>query len=259
MLANFRPRLMTAARFERCFALPLHFWSAVLTHDMWFVKPFVHHSMVTEGDSIMGQPLLKSTGFTYADYLAWPKDERWELIDGEAYAMAGPTLAHQTVVGELFIEIGSFLRGKPCRVFVAPFDVRLPRGKEADDDITTVLQPDILVVCDPDKLDQRGVRGAPDWVIEVLSPSTAAKDQIQKLAVYERAGVREVWLVHPTDRVVSVYMLNADRRYGKPAIHETRETLTPGLFPDLLIDWGVVFANLPVSPIPVLTLPKDFP
>lgn len=194
----------------------------------------------------MGQPLFKPTGFTYADYLAWPEEERWELIDGEAYAMAAPTLAHQTVVGDLFRQIANYFVGKPCRAFVAPFDIRLPRGKEADDDITTVLQPDISVICDPDKLDQRGGCGAPDWVIEVLSPSTAARDQIQKLAVYERAGVREVCLVHPTDRIVSVYTLNADRRYGKPAIHETRETLTPGLFPDLLIDWGLVFANLPV-------------
>lgn len=207
----------------------------------------------------MGQPLLKSAEFTYADYRAWPEDERWELIDGEAYAMAGSTLAHQTVVGELFIEIGSFLRGKPCRVFVAPFDIRLPGGKEADDDIATVLQPDISVVCDPGKLDDRGVRGAPDWVIEVLSPSTAARDQIEKLVVYERAGVREVWLVHPTDRVVSVYTLNAERRYGKPAIHETREMLAPGLFPDLQIDWGLVFANLPLSPAPVSASPKPFP
>ena len=205
----------------------------------------------------MGQPQLKSAEFTYANYRAWPEDERWELIDGEAYAMAGPTLAHQTVVGDLFRQIANYLVGKPCRPFVAPFDIRLPHGKEADDDITTVLQPDISVVCDPVKLDQRGIRGAPDWVIEVLSPSTAARDQIQKLAVYEWAGVREVWLVHPTDRVVSVYTLNAERRYGKPASHETREMLVSGLFPDLLIDWGLVFADLPASPTPVSASPKN--
>lgn len=197
----------------------------------------------------MGQPLRKPIGFTYADALTWPEDERWELIDGEAYAMTAPSRAHQTVVGELFIQIGSFLRGKPCLPFVAPFDIRLPRGQEADKDIRTVLQPDIAVICDRDKLDDRGCRGAPDWVIEVLSPSTAAKDQIQKLAIYEWAGVREVWLVHPADRVVSVYTLDAEQRYGKPAIHETAGSLAPALFPDLLIDWGLVFANLPGSPV----------
>ena len=190
----------------------------------------------------MGQLLRKSTTpFTDADYCGWPGDERWELIDGEAYAMAAPGLAHQTVVGELFRQIANHLVGKPCRPFVAPFDVRLPRGDEADTEVTTVVQPDISVICDPAKLDERGCRGTPDWIIEVLSPSTAAKDQIQKLAAYERAGVREVWLVHPTDRVVIVYTLNAAGGYGKPAIHETAGTLAPGLFPDLAIEWDLAF------------------
>ena len=197
----------------------------------------------------MGQPLRKSpTIFTYADYCRWPDDERWELIEGMAYRMVTPGLAHQAVVGELFLQIANYLRGKPCRPFIAPFDVRLPRGNEADEEVTTVVQPDISVICDPDKLDERGCRGAPDWVIEVLSPSTAAKDQIQKLAAYERAGVREVWLVHPTDHVVIVYTLNADGSYGKPAIHETTGTLTPGLFPDLLIEWGLVFPDATAQP-----------
>ena len=192
----------------------------------------------------MGQPLRQSTTpFTYADYCGWPDDQRWELIDGEAYAMTAPDLAHQTVVGELFRQIANHLAGKPCRPFIAPFDVRLPRGNEADDDVTTAVQPDISAICDPAKLDERGCRGAPDWVIEVLSPSTAAKDQIQKLAAYERAEVQEVWLVHHTDHVVSVYTLNAAGGYGKPAIHETTGTLAPGLFPDLLVDWGLIFQD----------------
>jgi Uma2 family endonuclease len=206
----------------------------------------------------MGQPLRKSTTpFTYADYCDWPDDERWELIDGEAYAMAAPGLAHQMVVGELFRQIANHLVGKPCRPFVAPFDVRLPRGQETDDEVTTVVQPDISVICDPAKLDERGCRGAPDWVIEVLSPSTAAKDQIQKLAAYERTGVHEVWLVHPTDHVVIVYTLSADGGYGKPAIHETAGVLAPGQFPDLPVDWGLIFQDSTARPSPPTT--RDLP
>lgn len=207
----------------------------------------------------MGQVLPnRPVVFTYADYCRWPDDERWELIDGQAYAMAAPGLAHQTVVGELFRQIANYLVGKPCRTFVAPFDVRLPRRNERDEDTTTVVQPDITVVCDPAKLDERGCRGAPDWVIEVLSPSTAAKDQIQKLAAYEQAGVREVWLVHPTDHVIIVYTLNADGGYGKPAIHETTGSLPSGLFPELLVDWGLIFQDTTVPPTPPTPPTQDF-
>lgn len=200
----------------------------------------------------MGQALRQPTvGFCYADYRRWSDDERWELIDGEAYAMTAPSLGHQSAVGELFRQIANHLVAKPCRPFVAPFDVRLPRPHERDEDTTTVVQPDITVVCDSTKLDERGCRGAPDWVIEVLSPSTAAKDQIQKLAVYERAGVPEVWLVHPTDRIVTVYtQSDAKPGYGKPAIHETVATLSPGLFPDLAMDWALVFPEVTTPPSP---------
>jgi len=201
----------------------------------------------------MGQSLRKSMPvFTYADYCAWPEDERWELIDGEAYAMAAPSRIHQTTVGELFRQVANYLMDKPCRPFIAPFDVRLPDRQEADDAVTTVVQPDISVICGPDKLDERGCRGAPDWVIEVLSPSTAAKDQIEKRDSYERAGVREFWLVHPTDHVVTIYTLDAERRYGKPAIHATTGLLASNLFPELQIDWRLVFPDAVVqsSPLP---------
>ena len=192
----------------------------------------------------MNQPLRKPNSvFTYTDYSRWPNDERWELINGEAYAMAGPSRIHQTVVGELFVQISLFLRGKPCRPFIAPFDVRLPDRQEADDEVITVVQPDISVICNPDQLDERGCRGAPDWIIEVLSPATAARDQIEKLAAYERAGVREYWLVHPTDHIVTIYPLNASRRYDKPTIYPTTGTLASGLFPELLIDWELVFTD----------------
>jgi len=112
---------------------------------------------------------------TYGDYCRWPEDVRYELIDGQAYAMSpGPNRRHQEVVGALFRQVADALEGSPCRTYVAPFYVRLPRGHEADDDIDTVVQPDIMVVCDRTKLDDRGCRGAPDWVIEVLPRAARA-------------------------------------------------------------------------------------
>ena len=119
---------------------------------------------------------------TYADYLSWPNDVRYELIDGKAYLMAplAPTISHQTVAGEIHFQLRLALNDKPCVPLIAPVDVRLPKANEADDAIDTVVQPDVMVVCNPAKISERGVRGAPDWVVEVLSPGTASHDQINK-------------------------------------------------------------------------------
>ena len=177
-------------------------------------------------------------GFTYRDYRQWPEDERWELIEGEAYAMSpAPTRTHQTILGEVFRQIANFLEGKPCQVFVAPFDVRLPEQNEADDEIINVVQPDIVVVCDASKLDEKGCRGAPDWVIEVLSPSTASKDHVRKKSLYERHGVHEYWLVHPTDHILTRYRLEG-KAFGPALIEETEGCTIVGVLPGLSIDWG---------------------
>ncbi|HRP97896.1 MAG TPA: Uma2 family endonuclease [Rhodocyclaceae bacterium] len=185
----------------------------------------------------MGLPLRDTAYHTYADYLTWPEDVRYELIDGVAYLMGpAPVRVHQEIVGEIFRQTANALEGRPCRAYVAPFDVRLPKGNEADAQVDTVVQPDVLVVCDEAKLDERGMRGAPDWVVEVLSPSSAGHDQTVKLAAYERAGVAEVWLVHPTDRVVTVYRLEG-RSYGRAAIHEMTDSLAVGVLPGVCIDW----------------------
>ena len=193
----------------------------------------------------MGLPLRDSRHHTYGDYLHWPEDVRYELIDGEAYLMApAPTATHQRLVGELFRQIADALEDRDCEVFIAPFDVRLPRADEEDEAIDTVVQPDLTVVCDPGKIDERGCRGAPDWVIEVLSPSTAAHDQTRKLAAYERAGVRECWLVHPGDRTVMVYTIAdeaiASRAYGRPAISELVGTLDSSAVDGVRVDWSRV-------------------
>ncbi len=184
----------------------------------------------------MGHAHPAQRHYTYADYLEWPEGERYELIDGVTFAMPpAPTRTHQNIVGDLFVQVKLALRGKPCQVFVAPFDVRLPRAGEPDAQVDTVLQPDVLVVCDAAKVDERGVRGAPDWVAEVLSPASAARDQTVKLAAYERAGVPEVWLLHPTDRVLTIYRLE-DGRYGRPQIQEMRGRVAVGVLPEVGVD-----------------------
>lgn len=193
----------------------------------------------------MGHALRQEMHHTYADYLTWPDDARYELIDGEAFLMApAPLIEHQEVAGEVFRQLANQLDGKPCRPYIAPVDVRLPRADEADAAIDTVVQPDVLVVCDQAKIDRRGVRGAPDWLLEVLSPSTAAHDQIAKRRTYERAGVREYWLVHPGDRTLTVYVLE-NGQYGRPEIYELKDETPIGVLPGVSIAWDALVARLP--------------
>ena len=134
--------------------------------------------------------------FTYKDYLSWPAKPRYELIDGMARAMAPPLITHQQVVFELAGQIRNALEGKSCRGFAGPVGVRLPVQKESDEFIRTVFEPDLVVVCDENKIDAKGIRGAPDFIIEVLSPSTAAFDTIEKRKAYGAAGVQELWLIN---------------------------------------------------------------
>ena len=193
----------------------------------------------------MGLALRNEKRCTYADYLQWPEDTRYELIDGEAFPMSpAPLVEHQEVAGEVYRQLANQLDGKPCRPFIAPVDVRLPRKDETDAAIDTVVQPDVLVVCDPSKIDRRGVRGAPDWLLEVLSPSTAAHDQIAKRRTYERAGVREYWLVHPGDRTLTVYVLD-NGQYGRPEIYELKDATPVGVLPGVSISWDALVERLP--------------
>jgi len=181
---------------------------------------------------------------TYADYLTWPDEVRYELIDGMAWMMApAPTLDHQEVAGDIYFQLRQALQNRPCRPFIAPVDVRLPKGDEEDARIDTLVQPDVLVVCDPDKLDRRGVRGAPDLVVEVLSPGTASHDHVRKRQVYERAGVREYWLVHPVDRMVTIYRLD-EGVFGKPEVGELIGETPVGILPGVVIAWDALSGRL---------------
>ncbi|GHU94887.1 hypothetical protein FACS189479_08060 [Spirochaetia bacterium] len=148
--------------------------------------------------------------FTYADYRQWElkEGERYELVKGVAYAMAGPNTAHQVISGEIFRQIANYLYKKPCKVFSAPFDVRLFFEEDESDD--TVVQPDISVICDSKKLGPEGCRGAPNLVIEILSPSNSSAEYLRKLNLYLKAGVREFWAVSPDDKTVQVSISEED-------------------------------------------------
>jgi len=180
--------------------------------------------------------ILNDRHYTYADYLKFPDDERWEIIDGVAYNMSpAPAERHQDLVSELLVQVGNKLRGKPCRVYTAPFDVRF----EASETTSKVVQPDLLVVCDRSKITGSGLVGAPDWIVEILSPRTAGKDQIVKRQLYEANGVREYWMIQPFDKVVTVYQLGSDRSYGIPDISEMTGRLAVTAIPGLEIDWDL--------------------
>jgi Uma2 family endonuclease len=178
--------------------------------------------------------------FTYGDYRRWSDDERWELIDGEAFAMSpAPSRHHQEVLGGLHVQIAQFLRGSACRIYLAPFDVRLPRADERDDDVDTVVQPDLALVCDPAKLDAAGCRGAPDWIVEILSPNTSRRDLVQKRNLYARHGVREYWIVDPMHRTVLMHLLDPVHWVYAPSEPIYAEGSTPvQTQPGLAIDWS---------------------
>jgi Uma2 family endonuclease len=172
-------------------------------------------------------------GFTYADYVTWNFKERVELIRGRIFKMSpAPTTLHQSISVNIETEISKFLKGKKCRMYHAPVDVRLKgkpfrKKKLRDDEITTVVQPDIIVVCDEEKLkDPRCVDGAPEFVVEILSPGNTRTETKYKFNLYEENGVEEYWVVYPEFKQIHVFLLNEKEEYGKPAFYEANENIT---------------------------------
>ena len=159
--------------------------------------------------------------YTYADYLTWDDDVRRELIDGVPYLMAAPNRRHQEILGNLHLLIGTFLKGKTCKVFIPAFDVRL--NSDTLDDI--VIQPDLTIVCNLSKLDDAGCNGVPDMVVEILSPSTARYDKTLKFNTYLKAGIREYWIIDPKEETLAVHILK-DGNYNT-RIHKRRNRLRP--------------------------------
>jgi Uma2 family endonuclease len=179
--------------------------------------------------------------FTYKDYREWElkPGERFELIDGIAYAMAAPNTEHQLIVSILNAEFYNFLKGKRCKAIPAPFDVRLFYEEDESDD--TVVQPDLVVVCDPKKLGKEGCHGAPDLVIEILSPSNTAVEMHRKLALYRKAAVKEYWVIDPEEKFVEIYRLEGNRYV--PYILREDDILDTALFSGFEIPLEVLFAG----------------
>jgi Uma2 family endonuclease len=192
----------------------------------------------------MSDPLrieeIEENAYTYADYLEWDDGKRYELIDGIAYMMAAPSPDHQSISLKLSRLFGDFLDGKPCRVFAAPLDVRLFPQKNLGD--KTVVQPDLLVICDKTKLDKRGCNGPPDLVIEILSPSNDAEEMLRKFQKYLQAGVREYWIVDLDNHLIQVHIL-VKGRYISSVYHG--DAVVPVLvLPGLSIDLNALWSAL---------------
>ena len=183
-----------------------------------------------------------SKQYTFADYLKWKINDRLELIRGYIRQMSAPSTEHQEISRNLNHFIDSFFWGKKCAYFSAPFDVRLPRyNQTTQKEIITVVQPDLCVICDEKKLDKKGCIGAPDLIIEILSPGNSKKEMKEKFEVYEEAGVREYWLVNPLDKNVIIYTLNETGKYIGQRPYVEDEIMNSYIFPELSIDLNQVF------------------
>ncbi|MGI4805399.1 MAG: Uma2 family endonuclease [Janthinobacterium lividum] len=180
--------------------------------------------------------------YTYADYLKWTFDDRLEILKGKLFKMTpAPNRFHQRLSGVVFNRIFNFLKGQPCHVYSAPFDVRLSRKNAADESVTTVFQPDICVICDLSKLDDRGCVGAPDIVVEILSPGNNKKELRNKFEIYEEAGILEYWVVWPTEQTVLQYTLNAEGKYVASLILAAGDQVTTLILPGFVLDLEEVF------------------
>lgn len=188
----------------------------------------------------MEQPVEKY--YTYTDILSLGENERAEIIYGNLYMMASPSFEHQFVSGELYRQIANFLSDKPCNVIPAPFDVRLFEGSnDSADNVDTVVVPDISVICDKNKLDSKGCKGAPDFVIEILSPSTMRMDNFVKFNLYQRAKVREYWIVDPLNSTINVYLLDKDGRLTVSEVYTCKDIAKATVLPGCEIDLSTVF------------------
>jgi Uma2 family endonuclease len=187
-----------------------------------------------------------SKQYSYADYLTWQFAERIELLKGYIKKMAAPNVYHQKISRELALSIGTYLRKSPCQLFLAPFDVRLYNRKKSEleaKDVFTVVQPDLCVVCDKEKLDTRGCNGSPDFIVEIISPSSSKIDLQDKFALYQETGVVEYWVVFPMDKLIQQFVL-VNEKYELHAVYNDKDTATSFLFPELNVNLEDVFEEI---------------
>lgn len=179
--------------------------------------------------------------YTYADYLKWQLQEKVELIKGKILAMSpAPTRFHQDISGKMFLKLGNFLDKKPCKVYSAPFDVRLPVASKGKAD--TVVQPDLCVICDRSKLDEAGCNGTPDLIIEILSKGNSKREMDTKFELYQEAGVLEYWIIDPLRRMVLLYgLVDGKLVTGKPLLEG--DNVTSKIFPDFSVSVDDIFAE----------------
>jgi Uma2 family endonuclease len=184
--------------------------------------------------------------YNYADYYKINDDKRREVINGVIYLMSpSANRKHQRISGNFYGMFWNYLRGKKCEVFHAPFDVLLPKEGETQETASNVIQPDILVVCDKNKLDSKNCKGAPDLIIEILSPSSGKHDTITKFKLYEHHAVKEYWVVDPVHQIVNRFHYDENsKEYKKPDSFSRDDIITPTIFPDLQINLQEVFPEI---------------
>ncbi len=178
--------------------------------------------------------------YTYADYLLWKFEERIELIKGKIFKMSpAPSTKHQRVLKGVYRSFDNYFYKKTCEVFLSPFDVRLPKKGKNNEQILTVVQPDLCVVCDPEKIDEKGCIGAPDLIVEIISPGNSKKEMRNKFQLYEEVGVQEYWIIHPSEEHILVNVLE-DGKYRtlRPIVDDY---ITSVKFPELKIHTSDIF------------------
>ena len=188
------------------------------------------------------EEMQKSNINTYLDLKKISENKIYSLIDGTLYLHAASSWQHQKVLKELMLFFGNYLKDKDCEIFSAPFDVFLEAKDELEvDSTTTVVQPDLTIICDKSKLAKTGYIGAPQMIIEITSPSTVRLDRVLKFNKYEAAGVKEYWIVEPENKIITCFVLEPDGRYGRPKIFSEGDTIKVATFPDLEVNVDEIF------------------